>query len=61
MQIVLRFVKQGSDSREKTRTQVIQFRKFGTPHFNWNEAVAAAVFHAREGERIVMIAEAGYH
>ena len=61
MLIVLRFAKRDSSGKEVLRQKVIEVRKPGTTHFNWNEAAAAAVFHVLPDERIVMIAEAGYH
>jgi len=61
MQIVMRFAKRGNDEREIIREKVIEMKAFGTQHFNWKEAVAAATFHAQPGERIIAIIEGGYH
>ncbi len=58
MQIVLKFAKHGRDNKEVIRQKVI---KLNTTGFSWGEAEAAASFHVQKGERIVMIAEAGYH
>lgn len=60
MQIVLRFAKRGKDDQEYVREKVVTFKRQGAAHFNWNEAVAAAIFHAQSGERIVAIIEGGY-
>ena len=60
MQIVMRFAKRGSDDVEHVREKVIAVKTFGTQHFNWHEVVAAAIFHAQPGERIVAIIEGGY-
>jgi hypothetical protein len=56
----MRFAKRGKDDVETVREKVITVKTFGTQHFNWHEAVAAAVFHSQEGERIVAVIEAGY-
>ncbi len=60
MQVVMRFAKRGKDDVERVREKIIQMKTFGTQHFNWHEAVAAAIFHAQEGERIVAVIEEGY-
>ena len=61
MQVVIKFAKRGRDNKETVREMVVPVQTFGTAHFNWHEVVAAAVFHAQEGERIVAIIEEGYH
>lgn len=60
MQIVLRFAKRDDSDAEHVREKVITVKTFGTQHYNWHEAVAAAIFHAQPGERIVAIIEVGY-
>lgn len=61
MQIVMRFAKRGKDDTETVREKVVDMKTFGSAHFNWTEAVAAATFHALPGERIVALIEGGYH
>ncbi len=61
MQIVMRFAKPGLDGEEETvRQKVITVRTHSTQHFNWHEAVAAAIYHAQDGERIVAVIMEGY-
>lgn len=60
MQIVMKFAKRDTSDVECVREKVITVKTFGQAHFNWHEAVAAAVFHSQPGERIVAIIEGGY-
>jgi len=60
MQVVIRFAKRGRDDKEIVREKIVPVKTFGTQHFNWYEAVAMAVFHVQDGERIVDIIEGGY-
>ena len=61
MQVVMRFAKRDKADKEIVREKIINVKTFGQAHHNWHEAVASAVFHAQEGERIVAIIEGGYH
>ena len=60
MQIVMRFAKRGDNDVETVRQKVITVRTCSTQHFNWHEAVAAAIYHAQDGERIVAVIMEGY-
>ncbi len=60
MQIVMRFAKRGDDGEETVREKIIPVKTFATQHFNWHEAVATAIYHARDGERIVALIMEGY-
>lgn len=60
MQVVMRFAKRDENDVMCIRQQTVPVRTFGTAHFNWHQAVAMAIFHAQEGERIVSISEEGY-
>ena len=59
MRFVIRFAKPGPDG-EVVREKIVPVKTFGTALFNWHEAVATAVFHSQEGERIIAIIEEGY-
>jgi len=54
MQRVVRFAKRGSEDREVLRDLVIVAKSL-------SDTIDCAVSELRPGERIVMIAEAGYH
>ncbi len=60
MQVVMRFAKRGDDDTETVREKTVPLKTFATQHFNWHEAVAAAIYHAQDGERIVALFEEGY-
>ena len=60
MRVVIRFAKRGNDDVEHVREKVIPVKTFGTQYYNWHEAVAAAIFHAQPGERVVAVIEEGY-
>ncbi len=60
MQLILRYAKRGKDDVETVRQTVVTMRTFGAQHYQWQEAVAAAIFHAQPGERIVAIIMEGY-
>lgn len=61
MQLVIKFTKRGEDDADAyVREKTITMKSFGVQHFNWHEAVAAAIFHAQPGERIVALFEEEY-
>lgn len=60
MKLVMRFASPGKNDTVTIRQQTINLRTNTTQHFNWYEAVAAAIFHAQPGERIVALIEEGH-
>jgi hypothetical protein len=56
MQIVIKYAKRRTDERETYRWEFVT-----VPQNNWVKALEAAGAHILEHERIVMIAEGGYH
>lgn len=58
MQIVIKYVKRGKDDRERTRTDVVKITRANP---GWYDYASTAMVRKREGERIVSIAEGGYH
>lgn len=60
MRVVMRFAKRGPSGKETIREKVVPVKVFGAAHFNFHEVVAAAIFHAQDGERIIAIIEEGY-
>lgn len=60
--IIVKYAKQSrSDRGEVIRKKALTFKRTQAGAWNWQEFVAAAVFHASPGERIVAIIEGGYH
>ena len=59
--IVIKYAKKSDDRGEVIRKKALEFKRTQAGHWNWQEFVAAAVFHMAPGERIVAIIEGGYH
>lgn len=60
-QIVVKYAKRDSDSREKIRSMVMPAAMSKSGGINWFITSSLACGRARPGERIVAIIESGYH
>jgi hypothetical protein len=56
MNIIVKYLKRGTDGREWIRRQLIQ-----SPRKDWSYHAIISEENRREGERIISISEAGYH
>lgn len=62
MKFIIRLARKTEDRGEVFRNVPISFKTTGiSREMAWSQAAASAVYHLQKGERIVNIAEAGYH